>query len=238
MATNAESGQAQVFADPATLAFEALREEVALVRRAMAGLAASREANEPPDYSLTLGKIARETEAMAAHLNMLAALPALRLTARDWAREIAAAGMEARRSDQEALTQARDAFRHAAHDMSAKLASARSAEIQRQWLLWIGACGFFAGILALAIAIGPIVRAAPESWHWPEAIAAGIVGVDQEAAGARLIAIAAPDRWRDIVLGYRIVSDNRDAIDRCRKGSTNTREPVRCAIVIGTEALP
>ena len=90
---------------------------------------------------------------------------------------------------------------------------------------------------AFNIAIGPAVRAMPENWHWPERIAANIVRMDQEAAGARLIAIAAPDRWRDIVLGYRIVSDNRDAIAQCKKASTNKRESVRCPIEIKTEAV-
>jgi hypothetical protein len=77
----------------------------------------------------------------------------------------------------------------------------------------------------------------PESWHWPERIAADIVGLDQEATGARLIESAAPDRWRDIVFGYRVVSDNRDAIAQCKKGSTNKRESVRCAIEINAEAF-
>ena len=40
MATNEGVGQPQVPDDPATAAFEALRKEVALVNRAMAGLAA------------------------------------------------------------------------------------------------------------------------------------------------------------------------------------------------------
>ena len=93
-------------------------------------------------------------------------------------------------------------------------------------------------MLLLAIGIGPVVRAMPENWHWPERIAADVVRMDQEAAGARLIAIAAPDRWRDIVLGYRIVSDNRDAIAQCKKASTNKRESVRCAIEIKTETFP
>jgi hypothetical protein len=76
----------------------------------------------------------------------------------------------------------------------------------------------------------------PESWHWPESIAAGIVGKDPEAAGARLIEATAPDRWREIDLGFRIVSNNRDAIDRCKKASTPKKESVRCAIEIKTEA--
>src|ERR1700693_1667016 len=108
MATNEGEGQAQVPDDPATTAFEALRKEVALVSRAMAGLAAERAANASPDYSETLAKIVRACAATAANLKVLAAMPALQRTVQDWAREIAAAGKEARRNDQEALTQARD----------------------------------------------------------------------------------------------------------------------------------
>jgi hypothetical protein len=169
---------------------------------------------------------------------MLAAMPALQRTVQDLAREIAAAGKEARRSDQEAFTQARDTFQQAARAITAKLASAKSADNQHQWLLWTGACSFFAGMLFIAIGIGPIVRAMPKSWHWPESIAASVLSLDREAAGARLIEMADPDRWRDIVLGYRFVDDNRDAISQCNKRSPNTRDSVRCTIEIKTEPFP
>ena len=237
MATNPGSDQAQQRTDPATLAFEALREEVALVRRAVAGLAAERAANASPDYTETLAKIMNSCATIAANLKTLAAAPALQRTAHSLAQDIAAAGEEARRSDHQTLTQARDAFQQAAYDLSAKLTSAKAAEKQRQWLLWTGIVAFFAGVLLLALIIGPVVRAMPESWHWPERIAAGIVGIDQADAGGRLIEIAAPDRWRDIVFGSRVVSDNRDAIAQCKKGSTPKRESVRCTIEIKTEVL-
>jgi hypothetical protein len=237
MATNEGVGQAQVPDDPATAAFEALRKEVALVSRAMAGLAAERAAKASPDYSETLAKIVRACAATSANLKALAGMPALQLTVQDRAREIAAAGKEARRSDQETLTQARDTFQQVAQDMTAKLASAKSADNQRQCLLWTGACAFFAGMLFIAIGIGPIVRGMPQSWHWPESVAASMLRLDREAAGARLIESAAPDRWQDIVLGNRIVNDNRDALDRCKKTSTPKRASVRCAIEIKTEAF-
>jgi Family of unknown function (DUF6118) len=238
MESDADTKQPDASADPAALAFEALREEVALARRAVAGLAAERGTNEIPDYSETLGQIMRASAATAASLKTLAAMPALRLTAHDWAHEIAAASEEARRIDQEALTQARDALQQSARDMTAKLTSARSAETQRQWLLWTWTGGFFAGMLLLAIGIGPVVRAMPESWHWPESMAAYIVGMGQEAAGAHLIESAKPNRWRDIAFGYRIVSDNRDAIAQCKKGSKDRRASVHCTIEINTEAFP
>jgi hypothetical protein len=224
-------------ADPAALAFKALREEVALVRRAVTGLAAEGAAIEIPDYRETLGQIMRASVATAAGLKALAAMPALRLTPHDWAHEIAAARAETRRIDQEALTQARDALQQAARDMTAKLTSAKFADKQRQWLLWTWTGGFFAGMLLLAIGIGPVVHAMPESWHWPESMAAAILRLDREAAGARLIESAKPNRWRDIAFGYRIVSDNRDAIAQCKKGSTNKRASVHCTIEINTEAF-
>jgi Family of unknown function (DUF6118) len=227
-----ETSPSQAPADPAALAFKALREEVALVRHAVSGLAAERAAIEIPNYSQTLGQIVRASEATAAGLKALAATPALRLTAQDWGQEIAVASEQARRADQQALTQARDTLQQAARDMTAKLTSAKSADKQRQWLLGTWTGGFLGGMLLLAIGIGPVVRAMPESWHWPESMAANIVGMGQEAAGARLIESAAPNRWGDLVLGSRIVRDNRADLVRCEKAAAKDARSVRCAIEI------
>jgi hypothetical protein len=233
MDNDAEATQPEAAADPAALAFEALREEVSLLRRGVAGIAAERAAIETPDYSETLGQIMRTSAATAAGLKALGAMPALRLTAQDWGREIAAASEPARRADQEALTGAHDAFQQAAHDMAASLSSARLADNQRRWLLYTGAVGILAGMLLWAAGAGAIARAMPESWCWPERMAARILRLDREEAGARLIETAAPDRWRDIVLGYRIVSDNRDAIAHCQEAAAHETKPARCGIEIG-----
>ena len=105
MAETPEPMQRQAEADPATLAFEALREEVALVRRAVAGLAAERASIEIPDYSETLGHIMRAFSATRESVKALAEMPALRLSAKDWSHEIATAAQEARRFDQQARRQ-------------------------------------------------------------------------------------------------------------------------------------
>ncbi len=231
------TSQSETPGDPATLAFEALREEVALVRRAVTGLAAERGANEIPDYSETLGQIMRASAATARGLKALVEMPALRLTGKDWGREIAAASGEARRADREMLAHAVEVFQQATHDVIVSSRSARSAEAQRQWLLWSAAGGVVAGVLLWAVGAGSIARAMPESWHWPERMAANIVGTDQETAGARLIATAAPDRWRDIVFGYRIVNDNRDAIARCEKVAAKEARSVRCTVQISDASI-
>ena len=232
MAETPEPLQPHADADPATLAFEALREEVALVRRAVAGLAAERTSIEFPDYSETLGQIMRASAATAQGLKSLSEMPALRLSAKDWSQEIAAAAQEAWRSDQQAFAQARHGFERMAADIAAHLRSARSAERQRQWLIWTAAGGIVAGMLLLAVIAGPVVRAMPETWHWPERMAASILGMDKETAGARLIKTAAPERWRDIVVGYQIVSDNRAAIAQCARSEARTAGMIRCAIEI------
>ena len=232
MAEPPELMKSQAEADPATLAFEALREEVALVRRAVAGLSAERASIEIPDYSETLGQIMRACSATRQSMKVLAETPALRLSAQDWSREIATAAQEARRSDQQAFAEARYGFERMAAEMAAHLRSARSAERQREWLISTTAGGIVAGMLLLAIIVGPVVRAMPESWHWPERMAASILGTDEEAAGARLIKTTAPDRWRDIVAGYQIISDNRAAIAQCERSEAKTTSRIRCAIEV------
>ena len=174
----------------------------------------------------------RASSATRQSVKALAEMPALRFSAQDWGREIAAAAQETRRSDQQAFAEARHGFERMAAEMAAHLHSARLAERQRQWLIWTTAGGIVAGMLLLAIIAGPVVRAMPESWHWPERMAASILGADEEAAGVRLIKTAAPDRWRDIVAGYRIISDNRAAIAQCERSEARTTSKICCAIEI------
>ena len=119
-----------------------------------------------------------------------------------------------------------------AAEMAAHLRSARSAERQRQWLICTTAGGIVAGMLLLVTIVGPVVRAMPESWHWPERMAASILGTDEETAGVRLIKTASPDRWRDIVAGYQIISDNRAAIAQCERSEAKAASKIRCAIEI------
>ncbi len=218
--------------DPAAVAFESLREEVALVRRAIAGLAAERAANQTPDYSEALGQIMRATQVVAAHLKALAAMPALRLTANNWSQEIAAAGENVRQTDHHMLTRAIEAFQIGARDIGDRLHSARDGERQNMWLLVTGLGGVLVGMFLWGVLAGPVLRAVPESWHWPERLAANIIGLDAENAGERLIQSSAPDMWRDIVRGYRLMDQNREAIAQCEKakGSARAKKPVRCEL--------
>jgi hypothetical protein len=158
MAETPEPVQAHADADPATLAFEALREEVALIRRAVAGLAAERASIEIPDYSETLGHIMRASAATAQNLKALAEMPALQRSATDWGRDIAFAAEDARRSDHQAFAHAQHELERMLHQMAACLRSTRSAEDQRLLLIWTAAGATAAGMLLMAIVMGLITR--------------------------------------------------------------------------------
>lgn len=179
--------------DPAAAAFEALREEVAQLRSAVADLAAGRTATALPDYSETLGKILQASVFAARQVKALVELPALRLTPEAMGREIAAAAETARHSDHAALTEARSSLRNVAQDLRTFIQSARAAQEQRAWLLVTGICGVVAGIVLWAFLSGPLVRTAPASWHWPERMAASILAMDEKTAGSHLIETASPD---------------------------------------------
>ena len=146
-------------ADPAALAFEALREEVALTRRAVAGLAAERASIEIPDYTETLAHVARASAAAASRLKTIAELPILNASVQDWARAVDRASEWTRSADRTALATIHAQLREVAQDMAASLHSARTAEAQRQWLLCALGGGVLAGIVFEALVVVPVVRA-------------------------------------------------------------------------------
>ncbi|OJW28791.1 MAG: hypothetical protein BGO51_15660 [Rhodospirillales bacterium 69-11] len=154
-----EAATPQENIDPAALAFEELRQEVALTRRAVAGLAAERAAIEIPDYSETLGKIVQSSAVTAKNLKALAEHPILHATVQDWADAIVKANTPARHASQNALANLHSQLSQVADDMAASLRKARTADSQRQWLLWTFGGGLLAGVLLGIFAILPLVHA-------------------------------------------------------------------------------
>ncbi|QLC25047.1 hypothetical protein HFP57_08415 [Parasphingopyxis algicola] len=150
--------------DAAVEAFAALRVEVALLRRAVEGLAAERAEEAAPDYSVTLGEIVRQVERQARAIQALAERPALGLTPETITRQITAAGAEARREDVAALREAQMAMERTAAALSRAMKSGRTANEQRRWVIRSAVGGMVAGALLWAFVPGMILRALPESW--------------------------------------------------------------------------
>ena len=137
--------------DEAAAAFEELRQEIALMRRAVTGLSAEHASIEIPDYSQTLGQMGKALNAILKTNKELAEAPALRMTAQNWAEQIAAASHTARQADREAFDRARSKFDEITRVLTASFVSARTADRQFYWV--VGAAG---GSLAVGFLVGVV----------------------------------------------------------------------------------
>ena len=149
------------------------------------------------------------------------------------AEQIAAAGKTSRAEDSATITQARERIDKAAAKMEYLASKVASAREQRCHLLWATGGGVVAGVLLWSALPGVVLRALPQSWHMPEAMAAHIIGEPTLwDAGIRLMRAGNPDGWQAIVDAADMRQANRDAIAACERTATKTKEPVRCTVRI------
>jgi hypothetical protein len=219
--------------DPAAEAFARLEGELALMHRAVEHLAAERADIVIPDYGATLTEMVKRMGTISESLKGIAGHPAMQMTPDSIGNRIAAAAETARRSDQDRISQARSDLNHATQEMRSVTAHARTAAEQRQQLYQVACGAFLAGILLWSFLPGTIARVMPESWHWPERMAARMVGASSRwDAGARLMQSDSPEAWNALVQAADIQRDNRDTIDACRKTAASSQQPVRCTVKI------
>ncbi len=229
--------------DPAE-AFDRLRavvegqdRELALLRRAVEGLAAERAHIDVPDYSETLGRMQQGVDATAERIaiinDVIARSPALAITPEQMAQRIAAAGNTVRREDQVALAKAGEDKARVMAELRSLAGSAWTRTDQKNRQLWFGLGGAAIGILAWTILPGLVAREiAPASWQWPERIAARTLDLPRWEAGQRMMQGASPTAFSAIVGADRIVTANRETIEGCSKAAARKRETVRCTIRI------
>ena len=173
-------------ADDITEAFEALRGEVSLTRRAVEGLTAARE--RVPDYSATLGQMAEALNQAAEGIHRIERSPAVRLSPTAMADEIRKASVEARAEDRALLRETRDALVRSIGHVDGIVERGQAADRQLRRVIWAGVGGALGGMLLMATLPGAVARSLPASWHVPEWMAARTIGLDQRAAGERMIA--------------------------------------------------
>lgn len=205
----------------AAAAFEALRREVALLNVAVAGLAVERAS--APDYSETLGEIAKGVSVAIGQLGKVMTSPALAQSPADVARQIAAAGDEARRQDHAAVHQAREALQRSARDLDGWIDRARLASAQNWRLVQATAIGVVAGAILWASVPTVIVNAAPPDWAWPEKRAAHVLRRDMRSAGERLLTVADGEGWQALQRCLTPVGPPQS--DRSPRKSIRSREP-------------
>ena len=163
--------------DATAQAFDELRGEVSLTRRAVEGLTAARE--RVPDYSVTLGTMTKALDAAVAALARIEASPAVRLSPAALTAEIVKAGAAARAEDTKLVHETRDTMLRAIGRVDGIVERGQAADRQLRQRVWSAASGAVAGMLFWAVLPGAVARALPASWHVPEWMAARTLGIDQ-----------------------------------------------------------
>lgn len=225
--------QEQDGGDAAAEAFEELRAEVTLLRRAVERLAAERaEVPEQPDYSETLGRIAKGLNAALHRIDALAKAAEDGVSPRYVADRIVAAGGTARAEDQRTIAAAGKSLDDATRALHGYVVSARRGDEQNRWLAWTAIGGVALGMLLWAAFAGVVARAVPESWLWPERMAARTLRLDTWTAGRRLAAVSQPETWNTMVQAALLIQNNSAALERCTTAATKAREAVSCTVWI------
>jgi hypothetical protein len=207
--------------DPAA-AFEALRAEVAALRASLG----DGDGRVAPDYAPTLGK-------MAAALAKIEAHPALQLTPEAFAYQVRQARDAAQQQAGRDMSAAIQRIDAAGAGLERLVERQRTGREQVRQVAIMSAVGAVAGIIVWACFSGPIARALPESWNVPEKMAAATLNLDHWDAGARLMRMADPASWNDLVAGSRLERVNHDKLEACRKAWMRTGRPQTCSIILG-----
>ena len=163
------------------LAFEDLRAEISLLRRAVEGLTAARE--RMPDYTPTLGSMMAQLKTTQEALQRIEHSPAVALTPIELTKEIVQAAANARADDARKLDEARDAIARSIGKVDGIVERGQSVEGQSRLLRRSCAATALATILFWSILPGAIARSLPASWHVPEWMAARIVGSEYVNSG-------------------------------------------------------
>lgn len=200
--------------DPAADAFERLRLEVALLRRAVEGLAADAGA-DPIDYSPTLARLSKAVAEVNTEVTALGERPVLALAPEQLGSlfQLAAARVLARpvaalEREQSALGRATEALRAA---QQADVARSRS---WRRVAQLVGG-GAFAGAMLWGLLLGPLVRMLPSAWGAPERLAAATLSMPMAPAGERLLHRGAPQDWEALQLVRKLPASQVDELRRC-----------------------
>ena len=157
--------------DPATRAFDALRDELVNVRRSVESLGVSIQQSRPYDYRKTLGQILRTQQGVATELQAMKSHPAISMTPDGFAQQLQTAKNELLKVDQQNLRTLLDVLKHNCKMMKDYVESANEAAWQQLYICGAAVLFFCIGAVFSVYIVSFIANLAPRSWQAPEIIA-------------------------------------------------------------------
>ena len=207
-------------ADPAQ-AFEDLRAEVSVLRRAIEALPGAWEESRPPDYTPSLGTIAQGMATVESRLVGIEQHPALRLTPEQHQQAVAQAGNVLMREAAQKLDRAAQDAERERHQLAGLIGT-----VQRNWLLYAAS-----GALVVGLLVSPFVAGALP-FGGDSAVAAVIMNANRWNAGIALMQAGSPDGWRGLADASNLVRVNQEALAACREAAAKAKKEQRCTITV------
>lgn len=171
---------------------------------------------------------------MTKRMKAVEGAPALQMTPDTLAERMQAAATRARQEDRASLLEAKQEHVDAAEALWKLHGRVATIHDQHRRLLWAAGGGLLAGCLLWSFLPGVILRALPQGWHMPEAMAAHIIGEPTLwEAGTRLMRAGSPQTWDALTEAAEMLRDNRDTIGACEQAAAKGKKAVRCTITIG-----
>lgn len=211
-------------------AFDAMGLRLAGLTASVDGFAARQQELHGRDYSPDLGRIHDRCDEIGEEIVAMKNRPALALSPQMIADQIKAAGRSVREDDHRAWYNAQQQLEAAARAMTEVAASAYSAQQQKYWLAVVAIIAITVGMLGGLTLPAAIARSVPESWHWPERRAAGMLQRGGWEAGQRMLQVADPVAWKAWADAARISEANREGLAGCAKRAAKSRKAVSCSI--------
>lgn len=211
--------------DPAQ-AFEDLRAEVSVLRRAIEGLPAAIRENRPPDYSQDLAVLGKGLDEIGQQLETVLASPALNLTPEQQGQGIARAGSALAREAAQRLDRATQETERERARLSGLIGQALTQDRQFRLLCWTGGVAFAVGLL-----VSPIL-ASVLPFGLNARVAALVMHEDRWTAGGALMRAANPAGWDRVVADALLVDENREALDACRAAAVESGKTQRCTLTL------
>ena len=210
----------------AARAFEDLRAEVSVLRRAIEALPEEWEANQPPDYTESLGEITQGLATVVGRLQVIEQHPALKSTPAQHQAAISAAGQDLMNRAAGRIDAAAEAFKREQQNLTGVIGSVRTQRKQLEWLAITAAVALVAGLVLSPFA----ARLLP--FGWDAGVAATILHADRWSAGQALMKSTNPTGWSTLAAEINLAEANHDALAACRDVVARTKKEQHCVIVV------
>jgi hypothetical protein len=223
---------AEVHAGDPAQAFEDLRSEVSVLRRAVEALPAAIRDNRPADYSADLAVLGKGLDEIGEQLGTILKSPAMMMSPEAQGQAIAKSGQTLIRETAQRLDQAVRTMEEERSRLAGIVGQAWAQDRQFKMLCWTGAAAFIVGLV-----LSPIV-ASVLPFGANARVAALVMRQDRWTAGGELMRSANPQAWDHFSADTAVMKDNREAIDDCRAALVRTGKAQRCTVILSPPETP